>query len=60
MKWILIALLALPATLIFDFIWFKVSEAIEVEKSWRALNEQLEKEGKERWDKKGKKKDFKL
>jgi hypothetical protein len=60
MNWILIALLALPATLIFDFIWFKVSEAIEVEKSWRALNEQLEKEGKERWDKKGKKKDFKL
>jgi hypothetical protein len=60
MKWILIALLALPATLIFDFIWFKVSEVIEGEKSWRALNEQLEREGKERWDKKGKKKDFKL
>jgi len=51
MKWILIALVCLQATLIFDFIWFKVSQAIEVEKSWRAVNEQREREGKERWDK---------
>jgi len=54
MVWISIGLGSLLATLIFDFIWFKVSESIEVEKSWRALNEQLEKEGKERWDKRNK------
>jgi hypothetical protein len=51
MNWIWIVLGSLLATLIFDFIWLKVAEAIEVEKSWRALNEQLEREGKERWDK---------
>jgi hypothetical protein len=54
MKWILIALVSVLATLIFDLIWFKVSQAIEVEKSWRAVNEQREKEGKERWDKRNK------
>lgn len=43
----------------FDFIWFKVCQslAIEVEKSWRALNKKLESEGKERWDGKKKKQD---
>ena len=51
MVWIWIVLGSLLATLIFDFIWYKVSQAIEVEKSWKALNEQLEREGKERWDK---------
>jgi hypothetical protein len=51
MKWILIALVCVPVTLIFDLICFKVSQAIEVEKSWRAVNDQRERDGKERWDK---------
>ncbi len=36
------------ATLIFDYIYFKIEHERKVERSWKALNGQLEREGKER------------
>lgn len=41
---------SLVATLLFDFVYFKIEEKWELEASWRALNEMLESEGKPRWD----------
>jgi hypothetical protein len=41
---------SLAATLIFDMIYSKIELEREIEKSWQALNDQLEREGKPRWD----------
>lgn len=41
---------SLAATLLFDMIYSKIELKREIEKSWRALNDQLEREGKPRWD----------
>jgi hypothetical protein len=41
---------SLLATIIFDFVLFKIDQEREVEKSWQALNEQLEREGRPRLD----------
>lgn len=37
-------------TILFDMIYSKIQHEREVEKSWQALNDQLEREGKPRWD----------
>jgi hypothetical protein len=54
-EWELIYLLtgfvALGLTILFDYGLFRWSERKELNASWKALNEQLEREGKERWDK---------
>jgi hypothetical protein len=42
---------SLIATILFDMIYSKIELNREIEKSWQALNEQLEREGKPRWDK---------
>jgi len=49
-----VAVIALILTVLFDFAMFKWEEHKEVNESWKALNEQLEREGKERWDKRKK------
>ena len=41
---------SLLATLLFDFVYFKIEQERELEKSWQALNQMLESEGKPRWD----------
>ncbi|MCM3690997.1 hypothetical protein [Neobacillus niacini] len=45
---------SLVATIIFDLIYSRIYSRIElereIEKSWQALNDQLEREGKPRWD----------
>jgi hypothetical protein len=41
---------SLAATFIFDMIYSKIELEREIEKSWQALNDQLEREGKPRWD----------
>lgn len=47
-NWAIIGSLA--ATLIFDMIYSKIELEREIEKSWQALNDQLEREGKPCWD----------
>ncbi|MFB3166644.1 hypothetical protein P5G62_005940 [Neobacillus sp. 179-C4.2 HS] len=37
-------------TILFDMIYSKIQHEREVEKSWQTLNDQLEREGKPRWD----------
>jgi len=41
---------SLLATFIFDFVYWKVEHEREVEKSWQALNDKLENEGRPRLD----------
>jgi hypothetical protein len=41
---------SLIATILFDRIYSKIELNREIEKSWQALNDQLEREGKPRWD----------
>jgi hypothetical protein len=41
---------SLVATLLFDRIYSKIELEREMEKAWQALNDQLEREGKPRWD----------
>jgi hypothetical protein len=41
---------SLVATVLFDMIYTKIELEREIEKSWQALNDQLEREGKPRWD----------
>jgi hypothetical protein len=41
---------SLVATALFDMIYSKIELEREIEKSWQALNDQLEREGKPRWD----------
>jgi hypothetical protein len=41
---------SLVATIIFDMVYSKIELEREIEKSWQALNDQLEREGKPRWD----------
>lgn len=50
MVYILAGIVALGLTILFDFALFKWNEHKELNKSWKALNEQLEREGKQRWD----------
>ena len=38
------------ATILFDMIFSKIEHEREVEKSWQALNDQLEREGRPRLD----------
>jgi hypothetical protein len=38
-------------TFVFDYLMFKWEEQKEIDVAWKALNEQLEREGKQRWDK---------
>jgi hypothetical protein len=38
-------------TSIFDYIMWKWEQKKEIDESWKALNAQLEREGKQRWDK---------
>jgi hypothetical protein len=54
MKLLVIVGISLVVTFLFDFIMYKVEQKREEDESWKALNEQLEREGKQRWDKKGK------
>lgn len=44
-------ILAIFLTFGFDFIMNKVEEKREIDIAWKALNEQLERKGKQRWDK---------
>lgn len=37
-------------TFSFDYIMFKWEQKKEIDESWKALNEKLEREGKQRWD----------
>jgi hypothetical protein len=46
-----VALFSLVFTILFDYGLFKWQEKKEEDRSWKALNEQLEREGKRRWDK---------
>lgn len=41
---------SLLATIIFDFVYSKIEHEREVEKSWQALNQKLESEGRPRLD----------
>lgn len=52
MIYFICGIVAFLLTFLFDFIWFQIAYKIEMEKSWKALNERRESEGKERWDKK--------
>jgi hypothetical protein len=51
MTLIICILLAGFWTFIFDYIMWKWESKKEEDKSWKALNEKLEREGKQRWDK---------
>lgn len=51
MFYLLTGIVALGLTVLFDYGLFKLSERKELNASWKALNEQLEREGKQRWDK---------
>ena len=51
MIYLLAGLSALGLTVLFDYGLFKWNEHKELNTSWKALNEQLEREGKQRWDK---------
>lgn len=50
MIYLLIGIITLGFTILFDFLMFKWNERKKLNASWKALNEQLEKDGKERWD----------
>lgn len=41
---------SLVATVLFDYLYTKIEHEREIEKAWQALNDQLEREGKQRWD----------
>ena len=43
-------LISAIATILFDLIFSKIEHEREVEKSWQALNDQLEREGRPRLD----------
>lgn len=49
-KIVLIVVASLVLTFLFDFIMYKIEQRRELEKSWKAVNDQREREGKERWD----------
>ena len=46
--WVIIE--CLLATLLFDFDYSKIEDERDVEKSWQAFNEMLEREGRRRLD----------
>jgi hypothetical protein len=48
--YILTGFIAIGLTVLFDYGMFKWSEHKELNASWKALNEKLEQEGKQRWD----------
>lgn len=50
MIYFLAGLLALGLTVLFDYGLFRWNEHKELNASWKALNKQLELEGKQRWD----------
>ena len=50
MFYLLAGIVSLGATILFDYGLFKWQEYKELNESWKALNEQLEREGKQRWD----------
>ena len=51
MIYLLAGLLALGLTVLFDYGLFRWNEHKELNASWKALNKQLEHDGKQRWDK---------
>ena len=50
MFYLLAGIMALGLTVLFDYGLFRLNERKELNASWKALNEQLEREGKQRWD----------
>jgi AmiR/NasT family two-component response regulator len=51
LAYVLAGIVALGLTVLFDYSLFKWKEHKELNASWKALNEKLEREGKQRWDK---------
>jgi hypothetical protein len=49
-KFLLIALICLALTFLFDYICWKIEQEIELEAQWKAVNNKREREGKKRWD----------
>jgi hypothetical protein len=50
MKILIIAIASLILTFAFDYILWRMKDEKEMEASWKAVNEQREREGKPRWD----------
>jgi hypothetical protein len=50
LMYFLVAILSLGLTVVYDYMMFRWNERKELNDSWKALNDSLEREGKQRWD----------